>query len=134
MAKLSRVKIDAKRAVEGVWHTYAEGIEVRVARMFNPNYERVVAELMKPHAKEYRAGRLSNEQMEDVRVQAIARTVLLDWKNVEDDDGQPMPYTPERGLAVLRDPGYVDLLAFISAKAGDWESYRLSVQEDAKGN
>ena len=134
--KLSDVKLDSGKATGGVWAAYRDGLELKIARMPNPEYDKLMRRLGKPHMGKLRRARFNAEalvndpELDAIQKKAAARAILLDWRPLpEDDDGQPMPYTPELGEQLLLDPDYDPLWRFIVDVAGEEEMFRA---EDAE--
>ena len=134
MAKLSSLRIDSGKDVEGVWTKYAAGIKLKIARLGNPNYRAYMRKIGRPHKAQMRHGLMDDDLIETLSKEALAHTVLLDWDNVEDDNGAPIQYTPEKGLAVLEDPEYADLYSFVVDFANSAENYRSQAIQSAVKN
>lgn len=134
MAKLSSLRIDAGKDLEGVWTSYAVGIELKIARLGNPNYRAYMRKIGRPHKAQLRHGLMDDDKLEMLSKEALAHTVLLDWRNVEDDNGTPIQYTPERGLELFEDPEYADLYSFVVDFANTAENYRNQEMQEAVKN
>ena len=78
--------------------------------------------------------RVPPEEMHEIYLQATAKCVLLDWKNVDNDDGEPLKYTPEEGLKVLHDDEYHEFQTWLYLQAGSRVRYRKVAQEEAVKN
>ena len=72
--------------------------------------------------------------MEEISIEAMAHHVLLGWKDIEDDDGNPLEYSPETALELLRDPGLRDLYQFVLTQANERALFRQEVEEESKEN
>jgi hypothetical protein len=131
--KLSQLRLDSDTEINGVWVDYAEGIQFKIARLGNPAFRRYMRKLGKPLRAQMRHDVLDDETLESLSKEAIAHTVLLDWRNVEDDRGQPLEYTPAIGQKVLEDSEYADIYNFVIAVANSTENYRRTKIEDEAG-
>jgi len=134
MAKLKSIKTDSKKSAEGIWFDYEMGIRLRIARMGNKDFEEFVRSKQKTNIKGFRAKKITEEQAEAITQEAVARHVLVGWENIEDDDGNPIPYSHEVALEFLNDPDLSDLRQFVLIQASDSESYRLEAIEEAEEN
>jgi hypothetical protein len=134
MAKLSSIAIDTKKSIDGVWCPLYDGIELKIARINNPDYEKYREKLNEPFLRQIRASIIDKGVMADLTKQAVAKCVLIDWKNIEDEVGQPIPYSYEKALEILRNPAYVQLADFVMAKACDYELYRQVAKSESIKN
>src|SRR5687768_6005127 len=87
--KISRLRTDQKKEAEGVWVPVGEGLEIRVARIGNPAYEAFLRRETRPVQRAVRAGMADPKAMEEISNRAMARHVLLDWRNLEDEVPDP---------------------------------------------
>lgn len=135
MGKLSRVAIDSERESEGVWVDYEAGIKLKIARMNNPDYERRMKRRSKFFQVKYRRGQTPDpEELNPLINDAMAHHILVDWKDVEDDDGKPLPYSPAKALEIFEDPKYADFRSFVLQVSQEQELFRKEEVEDAAGN
>lgn len=134
MAKLSSFRTDPDKETEGVWFDFAEGIRFKVARWNNPKFRQLVEKLARPHARTFRRSGRRGEMWESIVKQAAARTILLDWENVEDDNGKPLKYSPDEALRVFEDPALKAIYEFVVETAIDESAYLQEDQEDAEKN
>jgi hypothetical protein len=96
---------DKALETEGVWVDIGNGVEVRVARIGNPAYRARMKKLGKPYRHLLRddESELPDGLLEKLTVDAIAHTVLLDWRGpaMVDGEGQPIPFSPEKAVELL---------------------------------
>lgn len=99
---------------DGVWVSILGG-EFKVARAGNPAYEKALEDC---------GYRKIDEPAEKQRAlyRAIAVGVLKDWKDVEDDKGEPIPYTVDNAVDVLVDNP--DLVSRLLAEANDLSNWK----------
>lgn len=103
MAKLTDVLVDESAAREGVWIEWVHGIRLRIAAATGPKYDtayhrQVVPALLKLPAKKRRSG----AAVMDLSLEVVARHCLIGWENLEDDDGQAIPYSPEKAVELCK--------------------------------
>ena len=134
MAKLGEIKTDMDKAQQGVWQPYILDIELLIASINNPKYKQERSRLIKPHQRRIRSGEMSAEKVLEILKPAVAKHLLLDWKNIEDDNGQPIPYSPEKVLELFNDPTLSDLYDFVLETAGEKELFRKELQQESAKN
>ncbi|MBR9878687.1 MULTISPECIES: hypothetical protein [unclassified Halomonas] len=105
---------------QGVWLAIMGG-QFKVARAGNPIYEQALEE------SGYRK-KIEPAEKERALYTAIATGVLRDWSGVEDDSGEPIPYSIENAVEVMLDNP--DLVARILSQANDLSNFRREDIED----
>lgn len=114
-------KNDRAKAHGGVWVDIMGG-QFLVARAGNPGY------LAAQERHQKRRGSAVEQQQALYR--AIAEGILLDWREVTDAHGEPIPYSADAAVTVLDDNP--ELVAAILAEANDVENFRRDDIEDQK--
>ena len=134
MAKITAIKSDMDKVEKGAWVPYAEDIQLCIASINNKAYKKVRSRLLKPHLRQIRSQTMTSEEVLDVLKPAAAKFLLVDWKNIEDEDGKAIPYSPDKALEFFEDPALSDLYSFVLETAGESELYRQEMMEDAAKN
>ena len=126
MAKLSSVRVDQQKATQGIWVDYEQGIRLLIGRSRNPNYDKFLQDKMSASAKSAN-GKVSysEEEIEELVLEGMARHVLLGWENVEDEG----PYTPERGIELFKNPEFADFYLFVKMISNNTERFRVQAVE-----
>lgn len=127
MASINRFRTDKRKETGGVWVPFEAGISLLIARMPNTNFEQKVRELAAPHMEATRSDTISDELNVSITREAVAHTVLLDWKGVteSDEEGSPdVPYTPELGVKYFNDDELGDFYRFVVTSGRNSEQYR----------
>jgi hypothetical protein len=119
------------KETDGVWQDLGDGIEMLIARIGNPKYQKLFQRLSKPHRKAIRRGSLKEDVAEKLMIECMAETVLLGWKNVE-MDGKPLPYSKENAIKILTE--FKDLKDYINDFANEMEAYMQEDAEEAEEN
>ena len=132
MGKLSKVKTDSKKEIEGIWEDYEEGIRLKIARMGNPLYDEEIYRLSKPVLK--RSREIPADELERISKQAVAKYILVDWENIEDDDGNEIPYSSEKALEYFNDHDLRGFYRDIILIANDRNRFRREFIEEAVKN
>jgi hypothetical protein len=134
MADLGKLeRTDERKATDGIVVPYKADITFRIAKMFNPRYNARSRELGQgAYRPRLRAGgKMAQEAAEEMLTQLAAETLLLDWSHVE-IDGEPLPYSVENAMRILRE--FPDVRRFVIETAAESEPYRLRDDEEAVGN
>jgi hypothetical protein len=133
MADIRKIMTDKDKEVNGVWVEFAEGIKIKVARAGNFKYEQCRDALIEPHTAALRAGTLDKEIQDDILLKARARTILLDWNNIE-EDGQEVPYSEAKAEEWFRNPELKDFYNFVVITSQSIDHYRKDLVEEGEGN
>lgn len=122
---------DLDAEVEGVWVELGDGAEVRVARLNNARHNKVLDRLRRP----YRNHRnIPDDVNEKIATQAMAEAILLDWKGIEDRDGNPISYSTEKAIELLSDPAMKNFRNRVAYIALEEESFRKASLDAAAKN
>lgn len=113
--------------INGVWHTIGNA-RLKIARVNNPNYQRVLRRLVSPSVTIVNANsEESQEKIKDITLQAMGKAILVDWENLKEDE-QEISYSPEAAYRILKE--YPDFLELVSQKATDLKFYRDEYLEE----
>jgi|TARA_R110000787_G_scaffold36139_1_gene92447 hypothetical protein len=122
---------DTAAEQDGVWEPLADGIEIRVARVGNPNYQRIWEREIKPYRAQVDRGLMADDKMTEIIIKVMAEAVLLDWKNVE-YEGKKLQYNRANALRILTE--LPDFRADVLFLANQQASYRAAEIEEAEKN
>ena len=134
MAKIASVMADLDKVEKGVWVDWLEDIKLCIASTNKRAYKQARQRLLKPYMRKIRSGAISNDKILDIVKPAFARHVLVDWKNIEGEDGKPVQYSPEKALEFFNDPALSVLYDFVIETAGESDFYRNDLVKEAEGN
>ena len=112
---------------EGVWVPF-KGSQFLLASTGNFRFQKMWARLQLPYRKKIDRGTLDPETALDILAKSLAKTVLLDWKDVTGGDNESIPYTIENGELALKNNS--DLREFIQDYSSDIENYREDDKEE----
>lgn len=134
MAKLNKFATNLTLAQEGTEIDLGDGLIVRIAKANNANYSKYMKQVLKPYERQLRqkAGGLDDQIFERLYVEAIAETVWLGWRGLEDDNGVEIPYTKEKCIEILKDPQYDELKKLILGLAEESAVFAKEAVEDTK--
>ena len=134
MARLTSIQTDKKKSVDGIWQPYDVGIECLIAKKPNANYQKKIEKLSKPYTQLIRRGQMSHDMDAEITLKAICGTVLLGWRNIDDDDGKPIKFTEKKAIEILSNPAYEDFYTWILMTAHSTALYRIEDDEEAAKN
>ncbi len=112
--------------IQGVWMDGPGDIKLRLARWHHPDHKEYlrVARSERPDISEA-------EVTETIMIPSIAKCILLDWQNMQDENGVDIPYSQEMALDLLTQSR--DMADQIVSMAIEGEAYhREKEAEDTK--
>lgn len=124
---LEKFSTDTELELNGVWVEIGDGTTLCVARLYNDRYNEALRGAMKPHKRQV----LDNESSLEIMISVEARTVLLGWEGVTEDDGKDVPYSIEKAKEYLHVRDFRKLVLEI---AGSMETYKAQEREDGEKN
>jgi hypothetical protein len=129
---VSKFQTNKSMEEEGVWvDVDGNGTRIKVARINNARYKKYFQKITKPYKRQIRTGTLSEDLAEKLLVDALANTILLDWKGFT-KEGQDFPYSVDHArLFLAESPDFRD---FVSDAANEMETFRTAELEEARGN
>ena len=134
MANIELIKTSLDKELNGVWVDFAEGIQLKIARARNPKYQELLRDFVEPKRKDIREDKLEINDFNNILLEVRAKTVLLDWKNIEDNEGNTILYSPEKALEFFRDPELKDFLTFVIAVSENADQYKKDLTEGSEKN
>ena len=143
MSKIDLTKIkkaygtDLNKEVDGVWFksSMIDGLELKIAKSGNPKYSKLARKLYKPYAKQLRKGLdLPESVTDEISVQLILDSLLLDWKGMPGEDGEEVAYSKAEAKALLDDQELKEFKAEILEFADDNARFQLEIDEEIEGN
>ena len=131
--KISNLIVDKKACSDGVWVNWIQGVKLKIARFYNPKHVALSKELSRPYRDAMNnGGEIPREKIEEMATECLAKTILLDWKGMEDDDGIEVPFSQDKALELLT--MIPDMADFVSAMANSANNFRQSALENASKN
>lgn len=137
MADLFKLNaIDTDKQEQGKWFQYGDeedGCAFLLAMIPNPAYETFMEETQKKHMRKFRKGEISRLAREHLLKEAVAETVIIDWKGVE-WKGKKLKHSKENALMILKDKqAGRSILEWIFNEAGTRDEFLLEeFEEDVK--
>ncbi|HWM89404.1 MAG TPA: hypothetical protein VN493_01410 [Thermoanaerobaculia bacterium] len=129
---ISKFQTNKSAEEEGIWvDVDGNGTKVKVARINNARYKKFFQKITKPYKRQIRNGTLAEELAEKLLVDALANTILLDWKGFT-KGGEDFPYSVDNARSFLQESA--DFRDFVSDAANEMENFRAEELEEARGN
>lgn len=129
---ISKFQTSKSAEEEGIWvDVDGNGTKVKVARINNARYKKYFQKITKPYKRQIRNGTLAEELAEKLLVDALANTILLDWKGFT-KDGEDFLYSVDNARSFLQESA--DFRDFVSDAANEMENFRGEELEEARGN
>jgi len=119
-----------KREQEGVWVDIGEGTQLLIARLGNAKYEKYLRKLGRPYLTQLRYSS-DSKLIQKLAIKAMSRHVLLDWKNLQEND-KDIPYSHETAERLLTN--YHGLYRVVSEMSQETTLFRAQELEEAEGN
>ena len=130
--KLSSIKKDVAAAEAGVWINGVMGdLDVKIASAGNRKYLESLRNAMKPYQRNIK--NVSDEIFLEIQNKCVAKHVLVDWRNLQDDNGVDIPYSYEKAAELLQDPENEEFRKTVINLSEETEVFRKGVIEDLAG-
>jgi len=131
--KISAFKTDCALEVNGVWKTILEEngkkTRVLVARDNNANFVSELRKEMAPYQTKIQRDNLTQDEADVILAKVMAKTILLDWENIQNDDDSLMPYSVDNAFNLLM---IKDFRLMIIAMSSEMDSYRTQKISEVK--
>jgi len=134
--KLSDRKIDLKKREEGDWVKDIPefgDLELKVRGVGNKDWARMEQKLIAAVPRQRRVNGLEAEDRRRINAILIRETSLLDWRGMENGNGEPEPYSKEAANKYLTDPELESFVwACMHAATVVSEQRQEEIEQDAK--
>ena len=125
-----KLRVNPDLANKGKWVPFMDDVEFLIASASSSSYRATRRRLFQQNRAKLRSGGdTAAEATEEIALQLLATEVLRGWKNIT-EDGQPLVYTPEVALKLLRD--YPPIASFVDTMGDDIAIFQLD--EDDRGD
>ena len=122
--KFSNFVMDPSKETQGVWVEAGAGLRLKIARATNRAYRDELVKLTKPHAAAIRTNSLNIELAEKLTREAAAKHIIHGWENLEDDNGNLIPFSHEKAAELFEKSP--DFLKLVLEYSNDAELFRES--------
>src|SRR5262245_12290538 len=108
--KLGELTVDPNRVENGAWVSdipELQGLRLKVRGNNNADWRRLQARLLDAVPRKKRmGGRVDPEEQDRIISSCLLSTCLLDWEGLEDEEGQPIPFSKQMAQKLLTEPEY----------------------------
>ncbi len=125
--KLSNLATDDELETEGAWVDIGEGARIKVAYTGSRRFRG--AAFRRANRRGFRQTRQTFDAQDEDTIRLLATDVLLDWDGIEDDDGNAIPYSPEKARELLT--WHYPFREMVSEEAMTLENFRREQLDDA---
>ena len=123
--------INKKKEVEGVDVTYY-GVTLTVARANNTNFKHQFRTLIAPYKYQMENNQnIPQDVSEDIMLKCYAKSILVGWKGLKDEDGKEIPYSNEKAYELLKEDE--DAFEFVKNQSNNMDSFLNEEVNDTKG-
>lgn len=112
---------------DGVWVDFG-GSRFLIAHTSSIKFQRELARLQAPFRKQIEKGTMDPEDTRNVVCKALAATILKDWENVKDEQGNELPYSKSVGEIALKTNE--ELREFVQEFSTELSNFRQSETEE----
>lgn len=109
-------------------------IRIRVARAggSNTRFDKLLEQRLKPYRRQIQTDTMDRALLEDIMMNVFAETVILGWENVDDKDGNVIPFSKENCIKLFKD--LPDLYRDIQEQSTKVALYRAEIKDIESGN
>lgn len=136
--KLTSLKVNAAALEAGIWIDDLPGtdIELKVRSQSSAAAEMLLGKLSRavPLADRDADGRINPDVRRGIADRVLAEAVLVDWRNLTDDDGNRIPFSSERALAIITDPDMRPFRDLVEHAMSVAEARSRSIEAVVEGN
>jgi hypothetical protein len=133
--KLSQIESNVNLEEEGVWVTMTGGWEAKVRSTNCKAYRDLNQRIFQKNRRFYARRQAPPPETQDQdTLRLVVETLLVDWRGLEDENGEPIPCTPENATEILGDRRYAQMLSDVSDAAQELETFRVLEEEADLGN
>jgi hypothetical protein len=135
--KLEDRMIDIEKREEGAWVKDIpefNGVELLICGSGNKKWARLQKKLFDAIPRQRRiSGTVLPDELLLLQGKLILETALLDWRGIENGNGEPIPYSKEQAAKYLTDPRFEPFIkACVWAADVVAESGNAEIEADAK--
>lgn len=125
---------DPNKQEQGSWIDIDDEISIKVRRLNSDASRKARQEAEKPYTSQLREKNPPADILEKVFVEQLARGVIADWKGIQDEEGNEIPYSGDVAVELLSDEGLADFRSEILQAAMDKKTFKLEADKAALGN
>lgn len=112
---------------EGVERDF-EGSTFKIASVNNIKYQRLLSKLRYPYRHKIEKDSIDPEILLTIMCKSLSRTILLNWSNVINSEGEDVPYSIKAAEQALKNSLFRE---FVISVATESENFRAEFIEDS---
>lgn len=131
--KISQIKKAGTAINEGAWVDNIPGlpgVSLKVCGNANPKARTIAAEMISNLPR----GKRNHEDLAKIERRQIAEVLLVDWKGIQDNEGNDLPCTPDNIAMIMADDDlavvFTEAVNYAANQVGDQVS--ADIEDDAK--
>lgn len=136
--KLSQIKVNSAAINGGAWVSvpWLDGVRFRLRGLEQTGYQKRRADLIREAMLQAKIAGTPPDQVVtvDQEIEAFVERLMIDWEGLTDDDGTPIPYSPEAALQYFKDPDLIDLWNAAYWASQQVRNAKVEAMEEDKGN
>jgi hypothetical protein len=136
--KLSHMKVDSKVLDEGIWIDSEEfdGVSWRVRGTDTPGYQRALRNRLEEEAVKNPDSLNGVNLIAGMRITnaLVVEYCLVDWRGIDNDEGEQVPYDPELAKEFGENDDYFKLARDITVAVRKVDDQMTEHREVASGN
>ena len=134
MAKLKAAQLDPGKDA-GSWVTY-RGLRFRILRWSGAEVQGHLSQLKREHRTDLQDpnSKLFSETMVELSKQTLSGCVIADWTDIEDEDGNDLPFSREMAATIVNDESFESLMVFLLNQSRHDAAYMHDLDEADLGN
>ena len=139
MALLNSLATDKQKELEGIWVNYpGTNAEFKIARLGNSNFQKYASRLSRSQIRKLTSGNIQAKEGLETIAPAIAKHIVLDWQNIEENDKNGksvlVEYSVEKATEIFANEQYQDLIIWIIEESQSVENYRVENLKEQEKN
>lgn len=120
---LNSLQLDLKKEIDGIWVPIDATTELCIARMHNPNFNKLFEKLAAPFRQSARKGIMGDEKAQEIMNTVISKTIIVGWKGLL-KDGKTIKYSESMALKLLNDKKLASFKELIIDVASNEANFR----------
>lgn len=113
---------------QGKWFDFRES-KFLIASSASLKFMRTMTRMQKPFRRQIEKNQLDPADNQKILVNAMAESIVLDWKNVVGRDRVEVPYSREAAAKALKDPSFREFVMEISADLANFREEESEEEE-----
>lgn len=128
--KIATKRDDVLSEIDGVWVEY-EDAKILIARLGNPKNRKAYEKARRKFTTKIKRDKMKIEDEHEVTSRTLSESIILDWKNVNDYQDNPLEPTVANFYKALKHD--MDFRDFVSQQADISENFRAAEVEGDGG-